>query len=390
MLDASTLLVVLIVSNLLMAGAMWIAFANRFGDGMGEWTAALIVQSLAWTLIYNGAELPGVATPIAYAALACCWSLQVSAILAFHGRRTPRTLLHAPGVAAFILSLAFLQHPLVPLMVGGLAMGAAQFFTGAAMLHYQVAAPRTRCVLAGSFFVMAAALILLALMAWLEPAMVPASASTPVPAPCLFAFYAVTIGSSFAFLLMHKERADREAHKLATTDPLTGVYNRRTFQELATRQLSRCRRERIPLSLLILDLDHFKAVNDTYGHLAGDDVLKAFSQLVSGCLRKEDLLARYGGEEFVILLPGTPEHAAVGLAERIRDLVAATPLRAGARVLNLAVSVGVAAATAAALQSIETMLGRADQALYTAKAQGRNRVIALEDPSRVSLELEPA
>jgi diguanylate cyclase (GGDEF)-like protein len=290
------------------------------------------------------------------------------------------------------VSFAFLDNPLVPLAVGGLVMGTAQFFTALATLHYRVAAAlRTRCVFAGSFLLMSASLILLALTAWFDPtAIVPVSDRSPVPAPCLFAFYAVTIASSFAFLLMHKERADREAHKLATTDPLTGVYNRRTFQELSARQLSRCRRERIPVALLILDLDHFKSVNDTYGHLAGDDVLKAFSQLVSGCLRKEDLLARYGGEEFVILLPGTPEHAAVALAERVRDLVAATPLPAAGRLLRLGVSVGVAAEAGEAVLSIGAMLARADQALYTAKAQGRNRVTVLERPRRVPLGLTPA
>lgn len=382
MLDASTLLIVLIVSNLLMAGAMWIAFAGRFRDGMGQWTRALIVQGFAWMLVARRGDVPAIATAVAYASLVYCWSLQVSAILEFHRRRTPAWLLYGPAVAAFVLCVVYLRHPRVPLAVGGVVFGVAQFVTAAALLHYRVAdEQRTRWVLAGSFFLMSGGLLSLGFTAWFEPeAILPTFGHTPVPGPSLFAFYAVTIGSSFAFLLMHKERSDRETYELATTDSLTGVYNRRTFKELAEPYLSRSRRVREPVSVLMLDLDHFKRVNDTYGHLAGDEVLGAFAKLVQSCLRKEDLLARYGGEEFVVLLPGTPASAAAALAERIRDKVALAPLRAAGHDVPITVSVGVTSEIGPKLPSLEAMLGRADEALYQAKAEGRNRVIALDMP----------
>ncbi|MGZ8201649.1 MAG: diguanylate cyclase [Burkholderiales bacterium] len=384
MLDASTLLIVLVVSNLLMAGAMCVAFAGRFREGMAQWTAALIVQGFSWTLIYNRSQLPPAAAAVAHASLVYCWSLQVSAILEFHRRSTSNWLLYSPAVAAFLLSITYLRVPRVPLIVGGFVFGIAQLLTAAAILHYQVAAaPRTRVVLSGSFFLMSAGLMLLGFTAWFEPeAILPTFGQSPVPGPSLFAFYAVTIGSSFAFLLMHKEKADRETYKLATTDPLTGVYNRRTFQELAEPQLSRCRRARAPVALLILDLDHFKRVNDTHGHLVGDEVLKAFASVVRDCLRKEDLLARYGGEEFVVLLPGSSPRAAMALGERIRELVATTPLDAIGEALNITVSVGVTSEAGEDAASLETMLGRADEALYAAKAQGRNRVVALDSALR--------
>jgi diguanylate cyclase (GGDEF)-like protein len=229
---------------------------------------------------------------------------------------------------------------------------------------------------------MAGGLFWLAFTAWFEPeAILPTFGPRPAPGGSLLAFYAVTIASSFAFLLMHKERADRETHELATTDSLTGVYNRRTFKELAEPLLSRARRTRGPVSLLLLDLDHFKRVNDTYGHLAGDDVLEAFAGLARTCLRKEDLLARYGGEEFVVLLPGTAETAAMALAERIREEVAGTPLRAGENDAHITVSIGLAGETGEQLPSLEGLLGRADQALYAAKAQGRNRVVVANVPA---------
>jgi diguanylate cyclase (GGDEF)-like protein len=381
--DTPTLLVILIVSNLLMAGAMWIAFAGRFREGLGQWTGALLVQGLAWLLVVMHNAMPEITSIAgANALLALCWSLQMSALLEFHKRRTPRWLIYGPVVIALLLFLVFLTDARERLAVSGLAFGVAQLITGAALLYYRVAAEhRTRWLLAGSFFLMSAGLLWLAFVAWFEPeALLPTSGTSRTPGPALLAFYTVTIASSFAFLLMHKERADRETYELATTDSLTGVYNRRTFKELAEPQLSRSRRARMPVSLLMLDLDHFKRINDTYGHLAGDDVLKAFANLVTKCLRKEDLLARYGGEEFVVLLPGDSQNAAFRLAERIREEVSAQPFDANGHLVRVTVSVGIASEAGDTLPSLEAMLGRADEALYKAKNDGRNQVLALGMP----------
>ena len=379
--DTPTLLIVLVVSNFLMAGAMWIAFAGRFRDGLGRWTGALVVQGGAWLLIINRESLPELASvSAAIALLAYCWSLQMSALLEFHKRPTPRWLLYGPVAIAFLSFLIYLRDPREELMVTGLGFGVLQFVTGAALLHFRIAAEqRTRWLLAGSFFVLSFGLLWLGFTAWFEPEVIlPTSGTSLTPGPALFACYAVTIASSFAFILMHKERADRETYELATTDPLTGVYNRRTFKELAEPQLSRSRRAKLPVSLLMLDLDHFKRINDTYGHLGGDDVLKAFAELIRGCLRKEDLLARYGGEEFVVLLPGSSQASAAALAERIREGVSALPIKANNHLARVTVSIGAASEAGDTLPSLEAMLGRADEALYQAKREGRNRVVALQ------------
>ncbi len=381
--DTPTLLIVLIVSNFLMAGAMWVAFAGRFRDGLGQWTGALVVQGTGGLLLTARGELGDLAAIAAAAAfLAYCWSLQMSALLAFHKRPTPRWMIYGPVIIAFLVFFIYIREPRARLALSGLAFGAAQLVTGAALLHYRVAAEqRTRWLLASSFFLMAGGLLWLGFTAWFEPeTILPTSGTSPAPGPALLAFYAVTIASSFAFLLMHKERADRETYELATTDSLTGVYNRRTLKELAEPQLSRSRRAQLPVSLLMLDLDHFKRINDTYGHLAGDDVLKAFSGLVRNLLRKEDLLARYGGEEFVVLLPGAAPAAAAILAERIREEVAARPFDANGHLVRVTVSQGVASEAGDTLPSLEAMLGRADEALYAAKNQGRNRVVAVAMP----------
>src|SRR5258708_27409434 len=111
---------------------------------------------------------------------------------------------------------------------------------------------------------------------------------------------AAAILATFAFLLLQKERADGEAARLATMDPLTGAYNRRTFHEIAERELSRARRAGQPLSIIVLDIDHFRAVNERHGNRVGDLALQRVADLARGALRKEDMLVRYSGEEFLV------------------------------------------------------------------------------------------
>ncbi|HEY0957627.1 MAG TPA: GGDEF domain-containing protein [Roseateles sp.] len=157
----------------------------------------------------------------------------------------------------------------------------------------------------------------------------------------------------------------------AATDALTGLPNRRSLDRALAAQLALAQREGRPLSLLMLDLDHFKAVNDTHGHAVGDAVLRSFAQRVQAQLRPSDVCARYGGEEFVVLLSGTAELLAVHAAERLRRAVADSPLVPG---VSITVSVGVACWQTG--KDAATLLARADAAMYAAKRAGRNRVIA--------------
>jgi diguanylate cyclase (GGDEF)-like protein len=164
------------------------------------------------------------------------------------------------------------------------------------------------------------------------------------------------------------------------TDALTGWHNRRYLQSRLQEELSRCRRERTPLTCLMIDVDHFKSVNDRFGHLAGDEVLRQIAHCISGEVRGSDVSARYGGEEFVVLLPGTGIAAGFLLAERIRAAVAAEPfeLPAGSP-LSVTVSIGVAEHSPALDErdlkvAGERLLALADLALYEAKSGGRNAV----------------
>ena len=170
--------------------------------------------------------------------------------------------------------------------------------------------------------------------------------------------------------------AQAELRRLASIDELTGVANRRWFTAMASRELERCRRFNHQLSLLMLDIDHFKRVNDTYGHAVGDEVLKAYTRVLEGNLRSVDLLGRLGGEEFAAVLPESDAKAAGFTAERLRAAVEAldftledgTPLR-------ITTSVGIAI-VANGEETLDNLLARADAALYTAKRDGRNKVVA--------------
>jgi len=170
-------------------------------------------------------------------------------------------------------------------------------------------------------------------------------------------------------------QSDKERYEfLAQTDPLTGCLNRRALVDELGAEIARARRYGLALSVLMIDLDHFKRVNDTRGHLTGDDVLKQVAQLLRAEVRAVDVVARYGGEEFVILLPETALPGATSFAERIRESVGTHAFVADGDPLSLTVSVGVATITGGEEGSSEEVLARADAALYRAKRDGRNLV----------------
>jgi diguanylate cyclase (GGDEF)-like protein len=161
----------------------------------------------------------------------------------------------------------------------------------------------------------------------------------------------------------------------ALRDGLTGAINKRHFLERLEVDFSYSLRRKSPLTLLVFDIDHFKKINDTHGHLAGDYVLKTLSQIVQSTLRREDLFARFGGEEFVVLCRGITAGEGQMVAERIRSLVERHAFSFADRAIPVTVSVGVAEFPMIAAATSDKLLGAADSALYDAKRGGRNRVV---------------
>ena len=167
-------------------------------------------------------------------------------------------------------------------------------------------------------------------------------------------------------------------HEISVSDPLTRIPNRRYFDEFLQREMARTRRYNRSLSLLMLDLDHFKSINDTHGHLCGDEVLRKVAEVVASKLRKSEFLARYGGEEFAVILPETGLAGAVQVAEKIRALVESIEVTCGDNDLSLTVSIGVSQWDGKMYEPAD-LIRVADECLYLAKQQGRNRVVASTD-----------
>ncbi len=162
-----------------------------------------------------------------------------------------------------------------------------------------------------------------------------------------------------------------ESHQMDTLyDPLTNVANRRAFQYESNRRLAECNRNQVPLALMLIDIDHFKKFNDTYGHRVGDAVLRDVARTIQSAIRQMDLVARYGGEEFGVILPGTPLAEAKDVAERVRKVIEDSRFRFEGWQFRLTVSIGVACFRSG--DEADALVGRADAALYASKQAGRN------------------
>lgn len=184
--------------------------------------------------------------------------------------------------------------------------------------------------------------------------------------------------------LEHTVTAAQEAHRqlelLSRLDPLTQIQNRRSLMEGLEKELQRCRRYQRPLALLFLDVDHFKSINDRFGHAFGDRVLQRITQVASHLIRLPDIFGRYGGEEFAIGLVECDQGMALEIAERIRQTIARTSFEWDHQAVQVTVSIGIALTTFA-MEKIDDLIEQADRALYQAKATGRNRIELARDPA---------
>jgi diguanylate cyclase (GGDEF)-like protein len=170
--------------------------------------------------------------------------------------------------------------------------------------------------------------------------------------------------------------AQEELRVQATRDFLTGIWNRAALMDKANCEFGRARRECTSTAILMCDIDDFKSINDTYGHQAGDDVLKQVAGRITECLRTYDVLGRYGGEEFVLMLPNTDQEGAQVVAQRICDSISAEPLQIPEEQIDCSLSIGVFSEVPSELYTVTKMISVADEALYIAKLNGKNRIEA--------------
>jgi diguanylate cyclase (GGDEF)-like protein len=363
----------------LVLGVLFVVFwmKSRRTPWFGWWSASLLLGSLTSVLyMWRGPDSllsVGVGIAAMMGSFACCWQ----------GARAfdLRPPLWGPVLLVPLLWLAICFLPdfvanislrvilssifIAPL----LAMAAIEFWRGRA----ERLPSRWPVIVVFSFF----ALFFAARIPLVGVAPFPFGA-LPMQAGWLGAFnlamFVHTILLSVLLVSLSKERLELDQRTKAQTDPLTGALNRRAFMWRGARLLQRHAYERAPLCLLFLDLDHFKSLNDRFGHSGGDDVLTSFVGLVNACIRPTDFLFRIGGEEFCCLLPHTTAEQAHRVAERIRHQFEMTMTEVAGTVVKTTASLGIASTDAFGYE-LDTLMRRADMAVYAAKRAGRNRVV---------------
>lgn len=194
---------------------------------------------------------------------------------------------------------------------------------------------------------------------------------------------------SLGVVLLSKEKIEASLQTMALHDPLTGILNRGAIMAELKREIERARRTGNPMAIVMIDIDHFKRVNDRFGHLAGDEVLRHCVDLLRARLRQTDRIGRYGGEEFLVLLPDTLAQGAYTTIEALRTAISAMPVSYAGRNISVSFSAGIWCGIPEAQHSADQLIARADKALYASKAAGRNtlRLSPLEDFSQLSRNL---
>ncbi|MEJ2644079.1 MAG: GGDEF domain-containing protein [Gammaproteobacteria bacterium] len=303
--------------------------------------------ALAFAFVSARRGLPAVATVEATAALLMCINL----------RHIQRAANIGPAALAAIVTSALI----VLLGATGTGVQALFWLYTIPMLSYFLLGLRAGVVIN-----------LLVTIGYLALLAVAPLAGDPTHAARLDMFFSYMLIGIFAYLY-ERARSGKELEltKLSNTDALTGAMNRRLFGENLRREIEQSRRYRLPMSLLMIDVDHFKRVNDTCGHECGDRVLRETARRIASGLRQADYFVRYGGEEFCVLAPGTTREQASAMADKIRELMAARSFEEAG---SITVSIGVAQLVDDDTE--ETFVSRADRALYQAKWAGRDRVAA--------------
>jgi diguanylate cyclase (GGDEF)-like protein len=376
--DIRTLLIAVALSTLICAGAralLWRLHPSL--PGLGNWALACLMGGVALTLIAaRGAIAEIFSLTLAQMLISLGFVIAWDGFRAFVGRkRLPVPLQAAALLGPLVLTALAHFEDSLPLrsIFNALIMA---FFSGliAFDLLYQAAAHRPARRITGWLYAANAVFSLArAVAAEQEPGSLGEMQSSGLMAVTLLWWMCMTMSITLGMVLMAAEVLRESLDRQASLDPLTGALNRRAFSRHASRELARSRRTHQPLSVLMMDLDHFKQINDRLGHATGDIALRLFVSVAERVLRQEDIFCRWGGEEFVTLLPMTSSAQAFLVAERLRLNFAreAAELAPEADEIGFTVSLGIAQCLPG--EELEDMLRRADLALYQAKALGRNR-----------------
>lgn len=336
------------------------------------WTIGLGLQTLVYVLFFLRGQTPElISVLLANTALSASLSFFIAAIGVFQQHSLPRRLLFAPPIILAVVFSFLMQNIDARIIVSGLIFCAQCMFALFTLLNRQYnVIGRGKHLLASGLMIIIGVLAIRVLTVVFMPDDISSMLhQTPIQVLTFLATFISLLLMTIGFVLMIKERADECIRLIAMKDRLTGIWNRVRLEEDAQQEIARLERYGHPASIIMVDLDHFKQINDQFGHGTGDSVLKEFCLVVQRCIRSTDILARWGGEEFVVLLPNSGFVNAVSLAERIRAAIEQHQFPSG---LRITASLGLSVCQTA--DTWNSWLERADKALYRAKSTGRNRV----------------
>jgi diguanylate cyclase (GGDEF)-like protein len=387
-LDVLTLAVVMVFATTL-TGLMFIVSWRQNPDAraLGWWGLSYLLAASCVVLIFARGRIPDVLSiEVAHALLAIAAGVGWNAARLFDGRR-PLLIAGIAGSIVWLIACrfdAFMAS--LPLRV---ALSSLTLAAYTALTACEIWKGRTEPLVArwaAIAFLGVHTVVILARIAVAQSMVLPDGTANPGAtwtAIILFEGLFHAVGLALSLVMMARERSELAFRRAAETDPLTGVMNRGAFMRAGERLLARTGAARRPVAALLLDLDHFKRINDTHGHQGGDRALIEFCRVAGACLRPGDLFGRLGGEEFACLLPDVAVTAAAEIAERIRAEFAQGRIEGAVGPIAATVSIG-AAITVGPAASLDALLGCADGALYRAKSRGRNVVEWDRPPLAVS------
>lgn len=375
-----TMLAMIIASSLMMAASMAVVGWGRRRDGLGRWAAALLVNAIGHLLIMLRGLIPDVLSIVlGNLMLSSVFVGMIAAVYQFQGRPVRWSLLLAPPLLVLGFVTVFIDNFPARVSFVGLVIGLqAVWALLAALSHRHATVGRGQWLLVAGLSLEALVLggrALVAISTHSEATNI--LQSSALQTLTFLATFSVVLVSSVGFVFMSRDRADENNRVLAALDPLTGVANRRSLIAALDRDVARAQRMREPMALMMVDIDHFKDVNDQYGHPAGDRVLCSVVNVLRQRVRAQDLVGRYGGEEFMVLLPDT---GLVGAEQLARELCKAVeesrcPVESvPGPGIAVTVSIGVFGGRLDSGDSWDMLIAAADRALYQAKNNGRNRV----------------
>ncbi len=362
-------LMIIATSGTLGLSVGWVTRAKKDKELL-LWTVGLLLQTLVYVLFFLRDQTPALISVIfANMALSASYSFFLAAIVEFQQRNLPRLLYFAPPIFLGVLFCFMMDSISTRIMVSGLIFGSQCVLILFALLKYNVIG-KGKYLMTSGILVLIGVLAIRVSNALYNPDDITSMLhQTPTQVLTFFSVFISLILTSNGFVLMIKERADECILMMAMKDRLTGTWNRVRLEEEVQKEIDRSERYGHPASLIMLDLDFFKQINDQFGHRVGDLILKEFCLVVKRCIRTTDILARWGGEEFVVLLPNSGFSQARRLSERIRAAIEKHHFHQGVKITT---SIGLS--TCQPEDTLDSWLERADKALYRAKSAGRNCV----------------